>query len=126
MNEETLTELKARYEVFRKLAGYATAAQEIPEVQRIWRDSLTQDYADSILAMHQTLLSEDIPALLAEVERLHAREVAWREIGQAVIDVLHGNFGIHRDAVLCYNDSTGDLECPWCNGRETATAYQHE
>ena len=60
------------------------------------------------------------------IGKLRAREATWREIAEAVTDVRNMSFGLSRDAVLCYNDNTGDLECPWCNGRETAATYQHE
>ena len=47
----------------------------------------------------------DVPALLAEVERLRAREAAWREIGQAV--AAWGDE--HGEEWLTPND------CPHCN-----------
>jgi hypothetical protein len=67
-----------------------------------------------------------------ELERLRAENAAAREIVEAVAAKEPGMFGgWNRDVVLFYNDSDGELECPFCNGSEvrrgcSSTGFHHE
>lgn len=64
-------------------------------------------------------------------ERLRAENAAMREIVRAVTEQVHRDHGYVRDAVLCYNDNSGELECPFCNGSEYSedrlkARFEHE
>jgi hypothetical protein len=55
---------------------------------------------------------------------LQAENAALREIVEAVAATEPGQFGgWNHDVVLFYDDSDGELECPFCNGNEVRRGY---
>ena len=120
LNPSQLEQIRYAMEAVRK------GAVPPPEMDRLVLDLVTEverlrEYVGALKSENKNLqdLSDTTLHTAADaVKRVQAENAAMREIVQAMAEQQEQPFGNVRDIVLCYNDNAGELECPWCHGRE--------